>query len=502
MKGPSTRIQKHLTKFVKSSKELIDHETVRTLAAEWLERRSVTMREFDVAVIGGGPGGYVAAVRASQLGLKVALIEKEHLGGVCLNWGCVPTKSLLWNAEVIHLLSKGKAFGFKFDNLSVDYGEAYKRSRSVVTRQTRRISILMQNHDIAVYHGIGGLVGSQEVEIERSGERLTAKDIIVATGAKPRHLPGYPFDGNRVIDYRTALDLKEVPSSVVIVGGGPIGMEFATLWSRYGSRITVVEMMPHVLPNEDEDISVEAERQFRRVGIDVRTGARVEGISLEENGAGVLIAEGDKKGTISAEKVLVCIGFTPNSEDIGLEKVGVGMTHGHIDIDERMATRVPHIYAIGDVTGKVGLAHGASAQGMIAAEAAAGRPTRTLDYTKIPRCTYSYPEVAAVGLSERQARERGYEVVAAQCPFAANGKALAMDDNFGFAKIVAETKEKKILGVHLIGAHVTELIAGPSGVMNLGCTAEELSQTVHPHPTVSEAIMEAAHALMGHAIHI
>jgi len=460
------------------------------------------MNDFDVVIIGGGPGGYVAAVRASQLGMKVALVEKEHLGGVCLNWGCIPTKSLLRNAEVIHLLSKGKAFGFKFDNLSVAYAEAHRRSRSVATRQNKRIGILMKNHQIAVYNGIGRLLGSREVEIEPSGERLAAKSIIVATGARPRPLPGYPFDGSRVIDYRDALDLREVPSPAVIVGAGPIGMEFATLWNRYGSKITVVEMMPHVLPNEDQDISVEAERQFRRVGIDVRTGAGVERISPEESGAVVTVVQGEKREEISARKILVSIGFAPNSEDIGLEKIGIGMTRGHVDIDGRMATTVPSIFAIGDVTGKLGLAHVASAQGMVAAEAIAGRPTQPLDYMKIPRCTFAYPEVASVGLSERQAREAGYEVVTAQCPFAANGKALAMDDNFGFVKIIAEAQQKKILGVHLIGEHVTELIAGPSGMISLGCRAEELGQTIHPHPTISEAIMEAAHALMGHAIHI
>jgi dihydrolipoamide dehydrogenase len=460
------------------------------------------MNDFDVVVIGGGPGGYVASARASQLGLKTALVEKEHLGGVCLNWGCIPTKSLLRNAEVIHLLSKGKAFGFTFDNLFVDYGEAHKRSRSVAARQTKRISILMKKHNVAPYSGVGRLVNSQEVEIEPSGEKLKARNIIVATGARPRPLPDYPFDGGRVISYRTALDLKEVPSSAVIVGAGPIGMEFATLWSRYGAKVTVVEMMPNVLPNEDQDISVEAERQFRRVGIEVRTSARVEGISLEESGARVTIAQGQKREVISAQKVLVSIGFAPNSENIGLEKIEIGMTRGHVDVDGHMATTVPNIYAIGDVTGKLGLAHVASAQGMVAAEAIAGRPTRALNYVKIPRCTYAYPEVASVGLSEKQARELGYEVVTAQCPFAANGKALAMDDNFGFVKLVAEAKEKKILGVHLVGAHVTELIAGPAGMISAGATAEQLGLTVHPHPTLSEALMEAAHALMGHAIHI
>jgi dihydrolipoamide dehydrogenase len=460
------------------------------------------MNHFDVVIIGGGPGGYVAAVRASQLGLRVALVEKENLGGVCLNWGCIPTKSLLQNAEMIHLLSRGKAFGFKLESLSVDYGEAHKRSRSVATRQSKRIGILMKNHHVAMYSGVGKLLSDREVEIEPSGERLTARNILVATGAKPKPLPGYPFDGNRVINYRAALDLKEVPSSAVIVGAGPIGMEFATLWSRYGSKITVAEMMPYAMPNEDQDIRVEVERQFKRVGIDVRTGARVEGISLEESGATVTVLQGETREAISAQKILVSIGFAPNSENLGLEKIGVRLTRGYVDIDERMTTSVPNIYAIGDVTGKVGLAHAASAQGMLAAEAMAGRPTHALDYTKIPRCTYAYPEVAAVGLTESQAREAGYEVVTAQCPFAANGKALAMDDNYGFAKLVAEAKEKKILGVHLVGAHVTELIAGPAALVRLGCTAEELAQTVHPHPTLSEAIMEAAHALAGHAIHI
>ena len=434
------------------------------------------MSDFDVVIIGGGPGGYVAAVRARQLGLKVALVEKENLGGVCLNWGCIPTKSLLRNAEVIHVLSKGKAFGFRFDNLSVDYAEAHKRSRSVATRQTKRIGILMKNHQVALYSGVGKLLSNREVEIEPSGERLTARNVLVATGAKPKPFPGYPFDGNRVINYRAALDLKEIPSAAVIIGAGPIGMEFATLWSRYGSKVTVAEMMPYVTPNEDQDIRVEVERQFRRVGIDVRTGARVEGISREESGATVTVVQGEKREPISAQKVLVSIGFAPNSENLGLEKIGVRVTRGYVDIDERMTTSVPNVYAIGDLTGKVGLAHGASAQGMVAAEAMAGRPTHALDYTKIPRCTYAYPEVAAVGLTESQAREAGYEVVTAQCPFAANGKALAMDDNYGFAKLVAEAKEKKILGVHLVGAHVTELIAGPAAMVRLGCTAEELAQ--------------------------
>jgi dihydrolipoamide dehydrogenase len=315
-------------------------------------------------------------------------------------------------------------------------------------------------------------------------------------------LTGNPFDDERVIHYRKAVDLKEVPSSAVIVGGGPIGMEFATLWRRYGVKVTVLEMLPRILPLEDEDVSVEAERQFKRSGIPIFTGARVEEIRRDDKGVNVRFATGDGTEEISAEKVLVAIGFSPNSENLGLEQSGVLLNRGYIDIDLQMRTSVPNIYAIGDVTGKLGLAHTAAAQGMIAAEAIAGRPTEVLDYSHIPRCTYAYPEVASVGLTEKQAREQGYEVIVARCPFAANAKALAMDENFGFAKLVGEAVGKKLLGVHLIGAHVTELIAGPAALIRKGATVEELGCTVHPHPSLSEALMEAAHAMMGHAIHI
>jgi len=460
------------------------------------------MNHFDLIVVGGGPGGYVAAARASQLGMKTALIEKEHLGGVCLNWGCIPTKALLRNAEVIHLLSQGRAFGFKFDNLSVDYREAHKRSRSVVIRQVKRIALLMKNLGVTIYEGTARLRSAEEVEIAPSGEGLKAKNIIIATGAKPRQIPGVPFDGKNVITYREALDFIEVPSSAVIVGAGPIGMEFATLWSRYGSKVSVAEMMLQVLPWEDEEIGAEAERQFKRVGIRVLTGAKVEGIAPTAGGVDVSLSRAGGKEVISAETALVAVGFVPMSDDLDLDKVGVKTTHGHIDIDDEMRTNVPNIYAIGDVTGKLGLAHVASAQGMIAAEAMAGHKTPILDYTKIPRCTYAYPEVASVGLTEKQARERGYDVITAQCPFAANGMALAMNENFGFVKIVGEAKEKKVLGVHLIGSHVTELIAGPAGMITLECTVEDLGRTVHPHPTMSEAVMEAAQAMLGRAIHM
>jgi dihydrolipoamide dehydrogenase len=467
-----------------------------------MEGEFQVIKDWDVVVIGGGPGGYVAAVRTSKLGLKTALVEKESLGGVCLNWGCIPTKCLLRNAEVIHLLSQGRAFGFKFDNLSVDYSEAQRRSRSVAVRQARRVQWLMKENNVTVYAGTATLRSNREVEVEPSGETLRAKHIIVATGSRPRRLPMTPFDDHKVITYRNALELTEVPSSVAIVGAGPIGMEFATLWSRYGAKVTVVEWMPRVLPLEDEEISAEVERQFKRVGIKVKTDAKVESALLTQAGVDLLVSSGEGKERLSAEKVLVATGFDPNTEELGLNTAGVTTACGYINVDEQMRTNVPGIYAIGDVTGKLGLAHVASAQGMVAAEAVAGKKTATLHYVKIPRCTYAYPEVASVGLTERQALEQGYDVITAQCPFAANGKALAMNENFGFVKIVAEKKAKTLLGVHLVGSHVTELVAGPAGMINLESTAEGLARTVHPHPTMSETLMEAAHALLGRAVHL
>lgn len=460
------------------------------------------MQTFDVIVIGGGPGGYVAAVRSAQLGFSTALIEKESLGGTCLNWGCIPTKSLLHNAEVAHLLTKGRTYGFKFDNLTLEYAAAHKRSRSVVKRQTKRIDFMMKSNKVTVFDGLASFKSSNEVILAPSGEVISAKSIIIATGARSRTLPGAPYDGKAIINFRTALDLKEVPSSAVIVGAGPIGMEFATVWNRYGAKVTVVELMDRVLPLEDEDISFEAQKQFKRNGINIRTSAMVKTITQSVDGAEVTIATENKEETISAQSVLVSIGFTPNCDNLGLEKAGVSVNKGNIVVDDQMRTNVDHIYAIGDVNGKMGLAHVASAQAMIAAETIGGNVTVPLVYHNIPRCTYAQPEVASVGLTEQQARNQGYEVITAQCPFIANGKAMAMDDNTGFAKIVAEAKDKKILGIHLIGGHVTELVAGPTGMIQADLGFEQLAATVHAHPTMSEALMEAAHKLCGHAIHI
>jgi len=457
---------------------------------------------YDLIVIGGGPGGYVAAVRASQLGLKTALIEKEALGGTCLNWGCIPTKSLLRNAEVIHLLSRGRAFGFSFDNLVVDYAAAHKRSRQVVMRQNRRVALLMKNAGVTVYEEMARFTSPDTLMVSPSGTILQAGHIIIATGAASRELPACACDGENIINYRNALELTEAPKSALIVGAGPIGMEFATLWNRYGCRVTVVEAMGNALPFEDQEISAEAEKQFKRNGIIIKTETLVEGVASAEDGVAVTLKSDDNAESITVDMVLVAIGFTPNCESLDLDKAGVMVSRGAIDVDEKMRTKTPHIYAIGDVNGKMGLAHVASAQGIIAAETIAGNTTRPLNYDDIPRCTYAHPEVASVGLTEARARDLGHDVITAKCPFAANGKAVAMDNNSGFVKIVAERESKKILGVHLVGGHVTELVAGATGMISLGATAEQLGSTVHPHPTLSESVMEAAQALCGHAIHI
>jgi dihydrolipoamide dehydrogenase len=464
---------------------------------------TIAMKRFDTIVIGGGPGGYAAAVRSSQLGMKTALVEKESLGGTCLNWGCIPTKSLLRNAEVINLLSKGRTYGFSFENLSVDFAAAHKRSRQVAKRQARRLDVLMESHDIEVITGTARFVNSTEVALEPSDERLSADQFIIATGAKARSLPGVEFDGQRAINFRRALDMTGVPESALIVGAGPIGMEFATIWNRYGTKVAVVEMMPRALPLEDEDISLEAEKQFKRNRISIKTSARVQALTVGEGGVVVSIAGPDEASEeITVQTVLVAIGFAPNLEGLGLDQAGVIAEPGGIVVDEQMRTSVPHIFAVGDVNGKMGLAHVASAQAMIAAEAIAGLPTEPINYANIPRCTYAAPEIASVGLTEAQAREQGYEVATAWCPFVGNGKALAMDDNTGFAKIVADVLTKKILGVHLVGGHVTELVAGAAGMLTLESTFEDLGRIVHPHPSLSEAVMEAAHSLCGHSIHI
>jgi dihydrolipoamide dehydrogenase len=460
------------------------------------------METYDVVVIGGGPGGYVAAIRARQLGLKTALVEKEALGGVCLNWGCIPTKALLRNAEVIRTLGEGKAFGFSFDTstLRVDYAVAQQRSRQVSGRLVKGVTFLMKKNEVEVVEGEAVIKGPTQVVV---GDRvLGTKNIIVATGARPRSVPGVAIDGQLVISSREALELTQLPASVVVIGAGAIGVEFASVWNSYGVNVTLVEMLPTVLPLEDADIGNELEKALKKQKINVRTGTRVEKVEAAGGKVTLTLSRDGATETLTADNALMSIGVTPNSENIGLEAVGVRTERGFIVVDERMRTNVAGIYAIGDVTGKLALAHVASAQGIVAAEAIAGHQTEALNYAKMPRCVYCHPEVASVGLSEAQARDQGHAVKTGQFPFRANGKALGLDDYEGFVKIVADEEYNELLGVHIIGPHVTELIAGPTGMLRLEATLEELARTVHPHPTLSEAVMEAAHVALGEAIHI
>ncbi len=461
--------------------------------------------QYDVTVIGAGPGGYVAAIRAAQLGLKVALVEKEHLGGVCLNWGCIPTKALLRNAEVISLLDEGKEFGFTVDGFHADFGAAVDRSRKVSERLVKGVDTLMRKNQVDVVVGEGALRAAGEVEVSLSDgtvRTLQTRNIIIATGGRARSIPGITPDGERIMTYREAIVLRDLPASVVVVGAGPIGMEFAHIWQAYGAEVTIVEMLPRVLPLEDEEVSAVVERAFKRRRIGMLTGSRVDGIEVKADGVRVRVSS-EKEGeqVHEAERALIAIGVQPNVEHLGLDALGVQVDRGSIAVDEFMCTNVPGIYAIGDVTGKLALAHVASAQGIVAAEAIAGSETASLDYEAMPRCTYCQPQVASFGLSEAQAAERGHKVKVGRFPFLANGKALAFGERDGFVKIVADAVSGEILGGHLVGPEVTELLPELVLARTWELTPDEVARSVHAHPTLSEAIMEAAHDVFGKALH-
>ncbi|MFN2136940.1 MAG: dihydrolipoyl dehydrogenase [Candidatus Promineifilaceae bacterium] len=460
--------------------------------------------KYDVVVLGAGPGGYVAAIRAAQLGQKVAIIEKQFLGGVCLNIGCIPTKALLKNAELAHTLQhRGKEFGFTASDIKLDYKVAFKRSRQVSERLVKGVGFLMRKHKIDVLEGTGRLTGptSLKVTLIDGGEKeLEAGAIIVATGARPRTLPGVDFDGERIISYVEGITSDTVPGSIVIIGGGAIGMEFAYVWANYGAEVTILEMMPHLLPNEDPEVSEVLEKAYKKLGITFQTEARVENVETTKNGVKLTLHDGS---TLEADKVMLAINFQPNVENIGLDEAGVALTErGNIAIDEQMRTNVPSVFAIGDVATDYRLAHIASAMGIIAAETIAGHETMSLDFRMMPRCTYSVPQVASFGYTEAQAREAGYEVNVGQFPFIANGKALGLGEKEGFVKIVADAQYGEILGAHMVGPDVTELLPELTLAHNAELTAEEIARNVHAHPTLSEALMEAAHGVEGEPIHI
>jgi len=465
------------------------------------------MSTYDLIVIGAGPGGYVCAIRAAQLGQKVAIVDKQWLGGVCLNVGCIPSKALLKNAEVAHTLrERGKEFGFSFENLRLDFPAAVKRSRQVSNRLVKGVEFLMKKNGIMVYMGTATLSAPQLVTVtDKDGKptELTAKNIVVATGASAMVPSAWKVDGEKVVTYLEAITQEKLPKSVIIIGSGAIGVEFATVWNSYGVDVTVVEMLPRLVPLEDEEVSAELEKAFKKRGIKSLTGHKVESVGTTNGGVKVTVSAGGETKVLEAEQALVAIGFRPNSKGLGLEEAGVKIAErGFVEIDERMATNIPGIWAIGDVTGKLMLAHVGSAMGIVCAENVAGAETITLDYEMMPRATYCQPQIASFGLTEAQARERGHTVKVGRFPFQANGKALGLGDYAGWVKIIVDEKYGEILGAHMIGPEVTELLPELTLARNMELTPAEIARNIHAHPTLSEALMEAAHVAEGSAIHI
>ena len=460
------------------------------------------MSEYDVAVIGAGPGGYVAAIRCAQLGFKTAVIEKENLGGVCLNWGCIPSKALLKNAEILSYISRSEEFGFYFDNFRTDYKVAFDRSRKVVDRNTRGVSYLLRKNNIDHIEGSATLAGNGTIQISSSNDVIKAGNIIIATGSSPRTIPALPVDGDKVLTSKDAILASELPKSIVIVGGGAIGVEFAYLYRMYGVEVTVVELLPNLVPNEDVEISQILERSFSKHGINVITGAGVTGLEINGETCSVALDRQGEQIEINAEKVLVAIGIQPNTSDLGLDDVGVATDRGFIQVDRYMATNVPGISAIGDVTGKMPLAHVASAQAVAVAEHLSGLDIQDIDYTYIPRATYCQPQVASFGLTEQEAVDQGFDVKIGKFNMIANGKSLAMGHTEGMVKLVVDARYGEILGGHMIGPEVTELLGELALTKLLEGTTLELGWAVHPHPTISETLKEAALSVQGNAVHM
>jgi dihydrolipoamide dehydrogenase len=464
----------------------------------------VHVTHYDVVVLGAGPGGYVAAIRAAQLGLTTAIVEPKYWGGVCLNVGCIPSKALLRNAELAHIFTKeAKTFGISGE-ASFDFGAAFDRSRKVADGRVAGVHFLMKKNKITELEGYGTFTGpnSMRVALNAGGtEDLTFDNAIIATGSSVRLVPGTSLSEN-VVTYEKQIMTRDLPGSIIIAGAGAIGMEFAYVLKNYGVDVTIVEFLPRALPNEDAEVSKEIEKQYKKLGVKILTGTKVE--SIEDNGSEVTVVVSKDGATqeLKADKVLQAIGFGPNVDGYGLETTGVALTdRGAIAIDDHMRTNVPHIYAIGDVTAKLQLAHVAEAQGVVAAETIAGAETQTLgDYRMMPRATFCQPQVASFGLTEEQAKAEGYDVVVAKFPFTANGKAHGLADPTGFVKLIADKKHLELLGGHLIGPDVSELLPELTLAQKWDLTATELARNVHTHPTLSEALQEAIHGLAGHMI--
>ncbi|HEX8274143.1 MAG TPA: dihydrolipoyl dehydrogenase [Longimicrobiaceae bacterium] len=462
---------------------------------------------FDVVVVGAGPAGYVAAIKAAQLGYKTACVEDTFLGGVCLNIGCIPTKALLESAAMITHLGHAKEFGVTVGEIKTDMAQAVKRSRQVSERLVKGIGFLFKKNKVTHVPGRGRLAGKGQVEVtakDGGKQTLTGKHVILATGSRPRDLPFLKIDHERVWDSTDAMMSQEAPKTLAVVGAGAIGMEFADVYAAFGTKVTIIEALDRVLPLEDRDCSAVVEKSYRKRGMEVYTGARLEKAEVGKDGVRLTVktAKGETK-TIEAERVLSAIGRAPNTEDVGLEKAGVELTdRGFIAVDRQMRTSVEGVYAIGDVAGPPLLAHKGSHEGVACVEAIHGDPHAGIDYANVPNCTYCHPEVASVGLTEEQAREQGLDIEVGTFPWTANGRALTAGDTDGFVKVIRDKKYSEVVGAHIVGPHATELIAEFVVGRHLETTVEEMDRAMHPHPTLSEAVAEAALAALGHALHI
>lgn len=461
---------------------------------------------YDIIVVGSGPGGYVTAIRASQLGLKTAIVEREELGGICLNWGCIPTKALLKSANVFEYISHAADYGITVNGATADFSGMVKRSRDVANGMSNGIQFLMKKNKIDVLKGNGIIKAGKTVAVTDEAGKTTdytaSKAVIISTGARSRELPNLPQDGEKIIGYRQAMTLATQPKRLVVVGSGAIGVEFAYFYNAIGTEVTVVEYLPNIVPVEDEEVSKQLEKSFKKSGIKIMTNASVE--SVDTKGAGCVVTVKTVKGEekIECDVVLSAVGIQANIENIGLEEVGIVVDKGRILVNDYYQTNIPGYYAIGDVVPGPALAHVASAEGIICVEKIAGHHPEPLNYGNIPGCTYCSPEVASVGMTEKAAKEAGYEIKVGKFPFSASGKASAAGAKDGFVKLIFDAKYGELLGGHMIGANVTEMVAELVAVRKLETTGEELIKTVHPHPTMSEAIMEAAAAAYGEVIHL